>query len=60
MIIDLCRTGHTQLRVKGAGQRDRVVTIRCALEDIVICCNVASFARSDGVLLRNRHDIVAE
>jgi hypothetical protein len=60
LTIDLCRTSHTKLRVERASQGDRVITARCALKDIVVGCSVASFARSDGVLLGNRHDIVAE
>ena len=60
LTIDLCRTSHTKLRVERASQGDRVIAARCALKDIVVCSSVASLIRSDGVLLRNRNDIVAE
>lgn len=60
LTIDLCRTSHTKLRVERASQGNRVIAARCALKDIVVGCSVTNFARSDGVLLGNRHNIVAE
>lgn len=60
MAIDRCRAGHTKLRVKRASKRNRVIAVLCALKDIIVGCSVSSFVRSDNVLLRDRHDIVAE